>query len=132
MLTILRFVSFHEIRDRSRKLAHLKVATSAQFVGNILRNVFRPTLRGIEGDHPNRAAILAGKQVGDDGFQVSCFSIFLGATPTVSRPRLSSTMYMFSPLSGTIEGVQFLRIKKLHATKRGFKPTREVLSRSSH
>ena len=52
-------IPFHEIRDRSGDLAHLQIAAAAQFAGDVLGNIFRLALGGIEGDDADRVTILA-------------------------------------------------------------------------
>jgi hypothetical protein len=37
---------------------------------DVLRNVSGPALRGVEGDHPERLAVLAGKKIADDGLAI--------------------------------------------------------------
>ena len=61
---------FDEIRDHSGDLAHLQIAATAQFAGDVLGNIFRPALGGIEGDDADRVTILAGQQVLNYRFDV--------------------------------------------------------------
>jgi hypothetical protein len=68
-------VPFDKIRDRGGEFAHLQIAATAQFAGDIFGNVFRPALGGIEGDDADRVAVLAGQQVSNDGFEVGGFVI---------------------------------------------------------
>jgi hypothetical protein len=44
---ILTFMALNEIRDRGGQLAHLQIAATAQFGGDIFRSIFRPALGGI-------------------------------------------------------------------------------------
>ena len=66
---------FDEIRDHSGDLAHLQIAATAQFAGDVLGNIFRPALGGIEGDDADRVTILAGQQVLNYRFEVGGFVI---------------------------------------------------------
>jgi hypothetical protein len=61
-------VPFDKIRNRRRKLAHLQIAATAQFAGDIFGNVFRPVLGGIEGDDADRIAVLPGEEILNDRF----------------------------------------------------------------
>jgi hypothetical protein len=69
------FVPFDKIRNRERKLAHLKIAASAQFAGDIFGDIFRPALGSIEGDDADRIAILPGQQTLNYRFEVGGFVI---------------------------------------------------------
>ena len=66
---------FDEIRDHSGDLSHLQIAATAQFAGDVLGNIFRPALGGIEGDDADRVTILAGQQVLNYRFEVGGFVI---------------------------------------------------------
>jgi hypothetical protein len=44
-------------------------------VSDIFGHVLRPTLSGVEGDDPDRVAVLAAKKVLDDGFKVRGFVV---------------------------------------------------------
>ena len=81
---------FDEIRDHSGDLAHLQIAATAQFAGDVLGNIFRPALGGIEGDDADRVTILAGQQVLNYRFEVGGFVIgFAPGWP--NRPKSSAT-----------------------------------------
>src|SRR4051794_25489662 len=60
-------------------ISHLEIAAPAQLAGDILRNVFTPALGRIEGDDADRIAILARKQVLDDGLKIS--GLIVGLPP---------------------------------------------------
>jgi hypothetical protein len=68
-------VPFNEIRDLSGQLAHLQIATAAQFAGDFFGDIFRPAVGGIEGDDANRVIILADQEVSNDRFEVGAFVI---------------------------------------------------------
>jgi hypothetical protein len=46
----------------------LQIATTLDFSGDVLGNIFRPPLSWIEGDNPDRLAIFSGKQILDNDF----------------------------------------------------------------
>jgi hypothetical protein len=83
-------VPLDEIRDRGGQLAHLQIAATAQFAGDVFGNVFRPALGGIKGDDADRIAILAAQQVLNYRFEVGgLVSASRQARP--SRPKSSAT-----------------------------------------
>jgi hypothetical protein len=50
---------FDKILDGGRHVAHLKIAAPAQLVGDILGNILRPAIGGIEADDADRAMVMA-------------------------------------------------------------------------
>jgi hypothetical protein len=56
-------VPFDKIRDRGGQLTRLQIAATAQFAGDVLGNIFRPALGGIEGDDVDRVTIF-GRSTG--------------------------------------------------------------------
>ena len=77
----------NEILNGRRHISQLEIAAPAQLAGDILRNVFRPALGRIEGDDADRIAILARKQVLDDGLKIS------GLIARNIQPRLFDESY---------------------------------------
>jgi hypothetical protein len=41
-----------------------------QFARNVLRNVARPSLGGVEGDYPDSVSVLTGEKIADDAFAI--------------------------------------------------------------
>ena len=70
-------VPFDKIGDRGGQLTRLQIAATVQFAGDVLGNIFRPALGGIEGDDADRVTILAGQQVLNYRFEVGGFVIGL-------------------------------------------------------
>jgi hypothetical protein len=93
-IVITAFVPICEILQVKRDVSRLKVAAAAQFAGDILGNIFRPALGGIEGDDADRVTILAGQQVLNYRFRGRWFRNWLRARrglidrnhPPLSRP----------------------------------------------
>jgi hypothetical protein len=54
------------------------------FARHILRHILGPTLGGVEGDDAAGIAVLAGHQLGDDGFEVG--SLGVGFPPDAALP----------------------------------------------
>jgi hypothetical protein len=55
----------------------LQIAAAAQLLSDILGDVTRPALGGVEGGDPDRIGVLAAKQVNDYGFQIGGLDIRL-------------------------------------------------------
>ena len=72
----------NEILNGRRHISRLEIVAPAQLAGDILRNVFRPALGRIEGDDADRIAILARKQVLDDGLKIS--GLIVGLPPSAA------------------------------------------------
>ena len=79
---------FDEIRDHSGDLSHLQIAATAQFAGDVLGNIFRPALGGIEGDDADRV-VLPGDQVLNYRFEVG--GCVIGFPPGAAYSTESST-----------------------------------------
>src|SRR3982074_2938008 len=59
-------VAIDEILQEERNVALLQIAAPAQLLGDVGGNVLRPVLRGVKGNHADRAFILALEQVEND------------------------------------------------------------------
>ena len=113
----------NEILNGRRHISHLEIAAPAQLAGDILRNIFRPALGRIEGDDADRIAILAGKQVLNDGLKIS--GLVVGLPPSAADlPKIiGNEIDRLIAVSGTIEGVQLvLRIRKLRHNRHSSRP----------
>jgi hypothetical protein len=83
-------VTIGETLKKERNIAHLQIATSAQFLSNLCRNVLRPAFGGVESNYPDRIAVLACKQVLNNGLQVS--PLVFGLRPSsAGLPKSSAT-----------------------------------------
>jgi hypothetical protein len=60
-LTVADLVALDKILNARRHVAHLKIATAAQLLGDLGRYVLRPALCSIEGNNPDRVFVLAGE-----------------------------------------------------------------------
>ena len=69
-IVITAFVPVGEILQVKWDVSRLQIAAVAQFTGDVLENIFRPVLGGIEGDDTDRVTILAGQQVLNYRFDV--------------------------------------------------------------
>jgi hypothetical protein len=69
-VVVTALVSVDEILQADRDVAHLKIAAVAQFMGNVGRDVLRPSFGGVEADDADRVLVLTGQKIGDDGFKV--------------------------------------------------------------
>jgi hypothetical protein len=67
-------VRLNERFDRCRQL----VNAPQNLRRDILRNIVRPMLSGVECGHADRVAVLARHQIGDDGFEVGPLDVGLG------------------------------------------------------
>jgi hypothetical protein len=72
-------MAIHEILNVRWDVAQLKIAASAQLIGDVFGDVFGPASCGVERNHTDRVLILTGQQVRDHGFQVGCLKIGLPA-----------------------------------------------------
>src|ERR1700726_2055134 len=54
-----------------------EIETAYNFPRDILRGILSPMFGGVECDHANRVAVLAGHQIADDGFEVGLIDIGL-------------------------------------------------------
>jgi len=64
--------------DRKRQIIAGKINAPLNLACDILRDVFRPILCGVECDHANRVAVLARHQIGDDGFKIGLLDFGFG------------------------------------------------------
>jgi hypothetical protein len=71
-------VHLNECFDRKRQIIAGKINAPLNLACDILRDIFRPVLSGVERDHANRVAVLARHQIGDDGFKIGLLDISLG------------------------------------------------------
>jgi hypothetical protein len=78
------FVAFDEVLDAGGHISGPEIATPAQLLGDILGDVAGPALGRIEADDLRRAVILAGEQIGDDGFEVG--RLVVGILPDPAEP----------------------------------------------
>ena len=86
MLTILAaLVPFHKISDCIGNFSRLQIATSSQLKGHVLRNILRPALRSVEGNHSNGVVKFSGQQILDDRFQVG--GLIVSLTPREAKVR---------------------------------------------
>ena len=65
----------NEILNGRWHISQLEIAAPAQLAGHILRNVLGPALGRIEGDDADRIAVLARKEILNNGFQVRGFVV---------------------------------------------------------
>jgi hypothetical protein len=65
-------------------VGQLQIAAMLDFAGDVFGDVLRPALCGVEGDDPDRVAVLASHQVGDDGLEVRGLSV--GFPPNGAEP----------------------------------------------
>ena len=72
----------NEILNGRWHISHLEIAAPAQFAGDILRNIFRPAFSRIEGDDADRATVLAGEEILNNGFEVS--GLVVGLPPSAA------------------------------------------------
>ena len=80
----------NEILNGRWHISHLEIAAPAQLAGDILRNIFGPALGRIEGDDADRATVLAGEEILNNGFEVSGFVV--GFAPRAADfPKSSAT-----------------------------------------
>jgi hypothetical protein len=56
----------------------------AKLASNIGGHVLTPSLRHVEADDPNRALVLSGEQIGDDGFEVSRLDVGFPTSATIA------------------------------------------------
>jgi hypothetical protein len=78
------FVEFDEILDVGGHVSKLQVATPAKLLGDVLGDITRPALGAVEADDLDRAVILAGEQIGDDGLEIG--RLVVGFTPDAAQP----------------------------------------------
>src|SRR5436190_10317386 len=71
-------VALDEVADMFGQFVALDVEPGLNFRRDILRNVFRPVLEGIECDNAKRLVELAGDQIGDDGLQIGSLDFGFG------------------------------------------------------
>jgi hypothetical protein len=64
----------------------------------------RTKFRGVECDHANRVAVLAGHQVGDGGFEIGLADIGLGECRAKRPVIVDDDIKVWSGPFGTIEG----------------------------
>jgi hypothetical protein len=87
---VLRCVAIDEFLQMRRDVGQLQIAAMLDFAGDVLRDVFRPALRRVEGHDPDRPAILAGDQILDDRLEVRGLEV--GLAPGAScAPEISAT-----------------------------------------
>jgi hypothetical protein len=67
-------IAIHEILQEECNIKLLPIATLAQLIGDIGANVLRPVLGGVEGNHPDRALILTGQKVENNGLSTAALS----------------------------------------------------------
>ena len=77
-----------EILQVGRQFARLLGAASAQLVRHVFRDVPRPTLCRVESDDANGTAVLAVKQIRDDGFETGSFGVCEDCGGPIPLPRL--------------------------------------------
>ena len=58
-----------------------RIGSNAGAAGDVIRNVFRPALGGVEGDDAERLLILPLQQIHDDGFEIGVSEISFGPDP---------------------------------------------------
>jgi hypothetical protein len=84
-------VSLDKILNVVRHVAHLQVASAAQLLGNVTRNILRPAFGGVKGNYADRVFVFTRKQVEDDGFQIGKldvgFAVDQAIPAEVRRPR---------------------------------------------
>jgi hypothetical protein len=71
------FVAIGEILQEERDISRLQIAAPAQLVGDVFRDVLRPALGSVKGDHADRVFVLPGQQISDDSLKVGPFVIGL-------------------------------------------------------
>ena len=65
-------MALDEVFQTQRDLAVLFGVPFCELVGEVIRHIARPTLRGIEGDHSDGIGILACHEVRDDDSRGRC------------------------------------------------------------
>jgi hypothetical protein len=117
---IAAFVLVDKVLKEKRHVAELEIAASAQFPGDVLGDVLRPFLGGVEGDDPDRAFVLPLKQVEDHGFQIGGLSVGFTPDATMAAEVIQNEVTFWSSPFGTIEGTQpDRRIRKLQRNRTG-------------
>ena len=75
------FVAFNKILNIGRQVPQLQITALAKLVGDILGDILRPPLGGVEGDHPDWVGILTRHQALDDVLKVRGFPRLPHARP---------------------------------------------------
>jgi hypothetical protein len=63
-------VSLDELVNVVWHVAHLQVASAAQLLGNVGRDILRPAFEDVEGDDAGRVFVLTREKVEDHGFPI--------------------------------------------------------------
>src|SRR5436190_5522328 len=74
---VLTGVNLNKISCRTAQVTLLEARSVQNFSCDILRNIFRPTLSGVEGDNPNGGAELCRHQSIDHGLQIGLLLVCL-------------------------------------------------------
>jgi len=77
------FVTFNELLEVGRQLGPLQIAAPPDLHGDILGDIARPSLSGVEAHDPQGVLVLARQEIGDDGFEV--VGPHLGLTPAAAE-----------------------------------------------
>ena len=84
----------HKVLQEERHVTHLQIAALAQFVCHISRYILRPFLGGVEGNHPQRAFVLAFEEVEDDGFEISGLDVSFAVDTAIATKLIDDKVYV--------------------------------------
>jgi hypothetical protein len=114
------FVSVDEVLQEKRNVAHLQIAALAQFMGDVHRNVLRPSFSGVETDDADWIFVLTIEQIDDHGFKVRGFDVGFAPCAALRAKVVDDKVDGRSSPLGTIDGVQVdRRIANSSATEPG-------------
>jgi hypothetical protein len=113
-------VAGNEVPNMLRNGSAFDVASSLIFEGVIFRDVIRPMLKRVEGDNADWVAVLPGRHVGDDAFQIGLLDISFPVAVAKSSEIIEHYVDRLSAPFGTIDGVQLWAIgNSQHNRNRG-------------
>jgi hypothetical protein len=74
-----------EVLKEEWHVAHLQIAPMTHFLGDVCRDVLRPTFGGVETYNPDRGFVLPLEHVHDDRFEIGALNVARPLRPKSSR-----------------------------------------------
>lgn len=82
-----------------------EIGPTPDFLGDVGGDIGRPVLRRVEGGHQDGVVVLAGHEVGEDGFKIGLIDVSLSPDPAQVSEIIEDQVDGLIWPSGTIDGV---------------------------